>query len=68
MDEIEQIKNLVSGLEKKIRELEEENFALKNAIISACNSLAEQNVEMRGSVDFQELSQPNFKAPIWVKK
>jgi septal ring factor EnvC (AmiA/AmiB activator) len=69
MNEIENIKKLVDRLEKKIRELEKENTALKKAIISACDSLTKQNTDTRDQLALdaprQNLIAPNFKPPKW---
>ena len=46
MRELEQIKELVEELEEKIRKLEQENSALRNAITSACDSLLRSNANM----------------------
>jgi len=69
MDELIEIKSLIQGLEKKIRELEEENHALKRAILSACDSLSQGNTEMsKVLVDKTIRVSPNFKPPSWTKE
>lgn len=77
MDEIRQILDLVRGLEKKVRDLEEENQALKHAILSACDSLTRQNSELHETVatepsgslgssgNTSSIPSPSFKPPKW---
>ena len=68
MRELEQIKELVVELEEKIRELERENSALRQAITSACDSLIRSNANMESAVVRHEVGTPKFKPPNWTKK
>jgi len=68
MKELDQIKDLVEKLEEKVRELEQENFALRNAIASACNSLISSNADLATTVHNYEGVSPRFKQPNWVRK
>ena len=68
MRELEQIKELVEELEEKIRKLEQENSALRNAITSACDSLIRSNAIMESSVVHYETKIKGFKPPNWTKK
>ena len=68
MDELSQIKRLISDLENKIQRLEKENFALKQAIISACDSLVQGNDAMNNTLissQKEAVYQPSFKQPKW---
>jgi len=69
MDELHQIKKLIFELEEKIRELEKENLALKQAILGACDSLIQGNQQMSTSLSSKQavLYQNNFKPPKWKK-
>ena len=68
MRELEQIKELVEELEKKILELEKENSALRRAITSACDSLIHSNASMETAVVHYENKNKSFKPPNWTKK
>jgi len=71
MDELSQIKRLISDLENKIQRLEKENFALKQAIISACDSLVQGNDAMNNTLissQKEAVYQPSFKQPKWKIK
>ena len=68
MRELDQIKELVEELEKKILELEKENSALRRAITSACDSLIHSNATMESAVVRYEAGNPKFKPPNWTKK
>jgi predicted nucleic acid-binding Zn-ribbon protein len=71
MKEINDIKELIESLEKKVCELEAENKALRFAIVSACDSLTRQNSELSDISDSAHESssfEPSFQAPIWTKK
>jgi len=68
MRELEQIKELVEELEKKILELEKENSALRRAITSACDSLIHSNATMESAVIRYESKNKSFKPPNWTKK
>ena len=68
MRELEQIKELVKELEKKVLELEKENSALRQAITSACDSLIRSNANMESAVVHHEVGTPKFKPPNWTKK
>ena len=70
MDEISKIKDLIDTLERRVRELETENHALKTAISSACNNLMRQNNEDRILLKETEnvVTMPSFKPPKWKAK
>ena len=68
MRELEQIKELVEELENKVLELEQENLALRKAILSACDSLIHSNAKMEDTIEHSEIRKPKFKKPQWVKK
>ena len=70
MDEITKIKDLIDTLERRVRELETENHALKTAISSACNNLMRQNNEDRILLKETEnvVAMPSFKPPKWKAK
>ena len=68
MRELEQIKELVEELEKKVLELEKENSALRCAITSACDSLIHSNANMESAAVHYEVGTPKFKPPNWTKK
>ena len=68
MKEINDIKELIESLEKKVCELEAENEALRFAIVSACDSLTRQNSELSDSTYKSSSFEPSFQAPIWTKK
>ena len=70
MDEISKIKDLIDTLERRVRELETENPALKTAISSACNNLMRQNNEDRILLKETEnvITMPSFKPPKWKSK
>ena len=68
MRELEQIKELVEELEKKVLELEKENSALRCAITSACDSLIHSNANMESAAVRYEIGNPKFKPPNWTKK
>ena len=70
MDEISKIKDLIDTLERRVRELETENHALKTAISSACNNLMRQNNEDRILLKETEnvITMPSFKPPKWKAK
>jgi chromosome segregation ATPase len=70
MDEISKIKDLIDTLERRVRELETENHALKTAISSACNNLMRQNNEDRILLKETEnvITMPSFKPPKWKSK
>jgi|TARA_R100000664_G_C2706896_1_gene105138 chromosome segregation ATPase len=70
MDEISKIKDLIETLERRVRELETENHALKTAISSACNNLMRQNSEDRLLLEETEnvITMPSFKPPKWKAK
>jgi len=63
MRELKQLKNAVSSLEQKIRELQDENIALKKAIIGACNTLTHHNSQLAQQVN---LLDKTFKEPKWL--
>ena len=70
MDEISKIKDLIETLERRVRELETENHALKTAISSACNNLMRQNSEDRLLLEETEnvITLPKFTPPKWKRK
>ena len=71
MDELSQIKRLISDLENKIQQLEKENFALKQAIIRACDSLVQGNDAMNNTLvssQKEAVYQPSFQQPKWKTK
>tara|TARA_R100000008_G_scaffold29612_1_gene16338 strand:- start:231 stop:440 length:210 start_codon:yes stop_codon:yes gene_type:complete len=69
MDELFQIKKLISELEEKIKELEKENLALRQAILGACDSLIQGNQQMSTSLSAKQAAayQSSFKPPKWKK-
>ena len=70
MDELSEIKKLIFDLEEKIKQLEEENTALKRAILGACDSLSQSNKEMSNSLSSKKaaLFKPSFKQAKWKTK
>ena len=59
--------DLIETLERRVRELETENHALKTAISSACNNLMRQNDELRKETE-NIITMPSFKPPKWKAK
>jgi hypothetical protein len=70
MDELSEIIRLIFDLEEKIKQLEEENTALKRAILGACDSLVQGNKEMSNALTSKKtaLYKSNFKQPKWKTK
>jgi predicted nuclease with TOPRIM domain len=68
MRELEQIKELIEELEKKVQELEQENLALRKSIIAACGSLMNTNKNMESTIEHNSNLNTKFVQPQWVKK